>query len=272
MKLSVIVSTYNAPKYLDLVLDGLTRQTDSDFECIVADDGSGQETEETVGKFIKKINLIHSWQEDDGFRLAASRNRALTTASGDVIAMLDGDCIPSPFYIEDIKEMMKRCVDRGWNCYLQGHRVILDDHVSSRIEDADGIFESRWLARNANHLSNIKNAIRFRFPTRPHEELRGIRGCSMIFRREALHKVNGFDESFEGWGHEDKDIVLRLQKAGVKRLDVRGRIVIYHLYHEEQDRSAEEENRELALSSRSMVAENGIRKLGVITRSQTPQQ
>ncbi|HBW47176.1 TPA: glycosyl transferase family 2, partial [bacterium] len=96
--LSIVISTYNSPKYLELVLNGIINQHDQNFECIIADDGSGEETENLVKKFSKKRKFIHAWHEDKGFRLAAIRNRAIAIASGASIAFIDGDCIPAPEY------------------------------------------------------------------------------------------------------------------------------------------------------------------------------
>ena len=81
--ISIVVSTYNWPEALDLSLKSLSAQTDSNFEIIVADDGSGCETARVVEEWCRKspVKVIHSWQEDKGFRLARSRNVAVTADS-----------------------------------------------------------------------------------------------------------------------------------------------------------------------------------------------
>lgn len=259
--LSVIVSTYNAPRSLDLVLEGLINQRDRVFECIVADDGSGSETAAVVERFRSRMQIAHSWQEDSGFRLAASRNRAIAASSGSVIAFLDGDCIPEPGYTADIKAIFTRASEgRNRGVYLQGHRVILDENVSRRIESVGEIFRARWILANLGHLSNVRNAFRIPWPTVPHARLKGVRGCNMVYAAADLWDVNGFDEEFTGWGHEDKDIVSRLFRSGVKRVDVRGRMIVYHLWHREQDRGLENDNLQRALSERPVRAKMGIRQ------------
>jgi glycosyltransferase involved in cell wall biosynthesis len=259
--LTVIVSTYNAPRYLELVLDGLMRQRDRDFECLVADDGSGPETAAVVERFRSRMQVAHSWQEDRGFRLAASRNRAIATASGSILAFLDGDCIPEPRYTADIKELFARASGgRFSGVYLQGHRVILDAEVSQTIASAEGIFRIPWILSHLRHLSNARNAVRLPWPSVPRTRLKGVRGCNMVYSAKDLWEVNGFDEEFTGWGHEDKDIVSRLFRSGVKRLDARGKLIVYHLYHKEQDRRDEEANLQRALSERPIRARCGIRR------------
>ena len=62
--ISIVVSTYNWPEALDLSLKSLSAQTDSNFEIIVADDGSGCETARVVEEWCRKspVKVIHSWQ------------------------------------------------------------------------------------------------------------------------------------------------------------------------------------------------------------------
>jgi glycosyltransferase involved in cell wall biosynthesis len=255
-KLSIIVSTYNAPRQLGLVLDGLSRQHDSEFECLVADDGSGPETCAVVASFRERLSIIHSWQEDAGFRLAGVRNRALALASGEIIAFLDGDCIPTPHYVGDVRRLM----NRGDRIYLQGHRLLLDRELSASLTSTEGIFDPGWVLRHRRHLGNIKNALRFPWPLFRTRRLHGVRGCNMIFRRADLVAVNGFDESFVGWGHEDRDIVSRLFQIGVHRADARGRAVVYHLWHPEQDRTKAKDNLRRAEEARPPRATSGLRR------------
>lgn len=80
--ITVICSTYNRPDALVATLSGLLRQNDQNFEVIVADDGSTENTRNVVSDFIQKASfrVFHAWHEDLGFRLAAIRNLALKYA------------------------------------------------------------------------------------------------------------------------------------------------------------------------------------------------
>ena len=90
MRASLIVTTYNRPDALHLVLQSVLQQTVPPAEIIVADDGSGADTAETVGRFAKTspIPVKHVWQEDQGFRAAQSRNRALAAAQGPYMVLI----------------------------------------------------------------------------------------------------------------------------------------------------------------------------------------
>ena len=57
-------------------------------------------------------------------------------------------------------------------------------------------------------------------------------------------RVNGFDESYEGWGLEDSDLVIRLLRAGVKHKTARYAAPVFHLWHREHDRSGLDTNRQ----------------------------
>ncbi|MFN2421156.1 MAG: glycosyltransferase [Gemmatimonadota bacterium] len=99
---SVIVSTYNSPDALEAVLLALTEQGRSDFEVIVADDGSTGDTA-TMAECLRSrldypFKLVR--QEHRGFRAARARNLAALQAAGDYLIFLDGDCLPFPDFIE----------------------------------------------------------------------------------------------------------------------------------------------------------------------------
>jgi len=101
MKIAVIVTTYNRPDALAAVLEAYIAQRDRYFEIIVADDGSGPETEAAVAvcRGRTEIAIGHVRQEDLGFRAGAVRNRALALTRADYVIFTDGDCLPLPGFI-----------------------------------------------------------------------------------------------------------------------------------------------------------------------------
>ncbi len=79
MRVSVIISTYNNPTWLEKVIWGYECQTFRDFELIIADDGSREPTKELVERFKQNssLDIIHVWHSDDGFQKSAILNKAI---------------------------------------------------------------------------------------------------------------------------------------------------------------------------------------------------
>ena len=100
--ISVIISTYNKPHFLEKVLTGYCFQTFNDFEIIIADDGSTNETKEMITKFEQFIpqKIYHVWHEDNGFRKCKILNAAILKSSNDYLCnhrKLHGACIDNHF-------------------------------------------------------------------------------------------------------------------------------------------------------------------------------
>jgi GT2 family glycosyltransferase len=64
----------------------------------------------------------------------------------------------------------------------------------------------------------------------------GAMTCNLAVWRTDFDRVDGFDEAFVGWGHEDADLVVRLIRAGVRRKDGRFAVPVIHLWHPQADR------------------------------------
>ena len=96
MKLSVIITTYNSEDWLRKVLIGYSVQTETDFELVIADDGSTIKTKQVIESFSSKFKypILHVWQEDNGFRKSEILNKAILKANADYLLFTDGDCIP----------------------------------------------------------------------------------------------------------------------------------------------------------------------------------
>src|SRR5689334_24800711 len=137
--ISVIVATYNRPDALAAVLRSLSRQTDRDFELLVADDGSGPETGRLVTEWAARmpVRLEHVWHPDRGFRLAEIRNRAIRASAGTYCVFLDGDCIARP----DFVAAHRRLAEPG--CFVTGNRILLSRELTERIL-RDGVEPERW--------------------------------------------------------------------------------------------------------------------------------
>ncbi|HWL73044.1 MAG TPA: glycosyltransferase, partial [Burkholderiaceae bacterium] len=129
MLISVVVATYNRPDALAAVLRSLQKQSDREFEVVVADDGSRNDTAQVVQRAHAAfpVPLTHVWQEDAGFRLAAVRNRATARARGNYLVYLDGDCIVRRNFVRAHRDL----AERRW-C-VTGGRVLLSESFTHQV-------------------------------------------------------------------------------------------------------------------------------------------
>jgi glycosyltransferase involved in cell wall biosynthesis len=246
--ISVIVSTYNRPDALSLVLQSLNQQTDTNFEIVVADDGSKDETRQLIDALIQNFSqpLTHVWHEDLGFRLAAIRNLAVKHCRGSYFIFLDGDCIVQPDFIA-----RHRCLSEDAHM-VTGSRVLLNEKftqslIAQQVWDISG-FRRHLLLKRLNGSVNKFLAFYIKFcqsSVRYYSgfKWRGIKGCNFACWRQDFEFVGGYDETFEGWGHEDADMVFRLHSAGIKRKSGSFATEVLHLYHPENNRSQAEQNK-----------------------------
>ncbi|HJS21224.1 MAG TPA: glycosyltransferase family 2 protein [Steroidobacteraceae bacterium] len=227
MRVSLIVTTYNWPQALGLTLASVARQSSLPHEVIVADDGSGPETAQSVQRWRAQLAcpVRHVWQEDDGFRLARSRNRALAASEGEYIVLVDGDMILHRRFIEDHVACARP------DCFIQGARPQLSEPVTQRLlstgEPDVNVF-SPGMERRSYAL---RSPLLSRFASKVRPTLAGIQGCNQSYWRRHALQVNGYDERFTGWGPEDREFAARLLHIGVMRNYVRHRAIAYHLYH-----------------------------------------
>jgi len=267
--ISVVVTTYNRPDALTAVVEALFAQSDKQFEIIIADDGSRDETRACIDglKARSPVPLQHVWQPDDGFRAAMARNRGTLAGRGDYIVFLDGDCVPQRDFIAQHRKLAKR------GFLVSGSRVLLSEALTGRIlaEHIDLPAEGA-LAKLGHRLRGDFNKVLqvlLRWPDLGRESRRftwrRIKSCNLGVWRSDLDMVDGFDESFLGWGHEDSDLVVRLFNGGVMRKDGAFATEVYHLWHREAKRDQESSNRRVVLAraaDKTILATRGLRSHG----------
>ncbi len=266
MKIAIVVTTYNRPDALAAVLEGFLFQSDRDFELIVADDGSTSETRDVVDQFRERASfpIEHVWQEDSGFRAARIRNLAVASTDADYIVFTDGDCIPARNFVSGHRKLAEG------GCFLSGNRVLMSESFTKKVlEEKIPVHEwsmVSWIGARLSGdinrilpLVNLPDCCRKGSP----EKWKGAKTCNLSAWRRDVLAVNGFDESYEGWGLEDSDFVIRLLHHGVRHKSARFSSPVFHLWHRENDRSRLEDNdRRLAglIGSDTVRARIGIER------------
>lgn len=260
MTCSLIITTYNWKEALEVVLLSALKQTTLPNEIIIADDGSKDDTKELINQIAKisTIPIIHSWQEDQGFRLSRSRNLAIAKASSEYIIVSDGDMILDPHFVED------HLLHAEPNTYIQGSRVLLSPQLTANtLLSKNFIKPSLFSNLYTNKLNSIRNIIFSKiFGLIKSQKLKGIRGCNFSLFKNDIFKVNGFNEKFTSWGQEDSEFVQRLYNIGIKRKNMKFAGIQYHLYHKEGN--ANSNNCEILLQtiqSKSTYCNEGLSQI-----------
>ncbi|MDQ6998241.1 MAG: glycosyltransferase family 2 protein [Mariprofundus sp.] len=263
--IAVIISTYNKPDDLRCVLEGYRLQTDQHFSIYVADDGSGEETRTLIDNMraAYPVPLHHIWHKDDGFRLSEIRNRALLAVSEPYVLITDGDCIPFPALIASHRRLCKR------GSFLTGSRLLLNESFSTQVRKQDIELHDLTATATLLSLQRSKSINRIWPAFIPpltgieNSKLSGLRGCHMSFWLKDLQAINGYDQSFTGWGREDSDITARLFHAGLTRRNLYGTPLL-HLWHQEFSRNSLSDNDatlQSCLHEKRVEAVYGLRQL-----------
>jgi glycosyltransferase involved in cell wall biosynthesis len=260
-KCSLLIATYNWPEALELCLKSVLHQRVLPGEVIIADDGSRDETRNLIESFQKKfpIPLSHIWQPDEGFQLARIRNKGIAEANFPYIIQIDGDLILHPFFIKDHLQLKKK----DW--FTTGSRVLLSPETSQRLLENHSIELTKYSFGNRNFFNGLRSywlrhMMANKYKTKG-KNMFYVKGCNMAFWKEDLLKVNGYNESFYGWGREDSELAIRLMNAGVKKQFIKMGGICYHLYHREASREMEEKNTQMmedAIHHKTIWAEKGI--------------
>lgn len=270
MRLSVIISTYNRPRFLDLVLRGYEAQTDGDFEAVIADDGSGDEVREVLADAHRRarLDLLHVRHEDAGFRKSLILNRAIVAARGDYLLFTDGDCIPRRDLIAVHRRLARpgRYVAGGYLKIPHEITAILtpEDVVTGRFADLGWLRSHGWRpGRRALRLTRSRALARLYDLLTP--TAADFQGNNTAAWRRDLIAVNGF-ESGMGYGGLDQALGYRLVNAGVPGVQARHRAVTIHLHHDRPYRTRDtlDRNREIKRAirrNREARAHRGIAEL-----------
>jgi GT2 family glycosyltransferase len=212
MELTVIIPTRNRRAILCETLDRLTRQRrDLDFEVIVVDDGSTDDTTDVVRRRAEgspfSLNLI----EQPGLGPAAARNRAVGLTQAPVCLFIDDDTWPRDGLLARHMDFHRRSPER---------ETALLGYVDSALVPPPTPF-MRWFCGQHLGFAEIEDP----------EDAGGENFFSgnVSAKTDFIRGAGGFDEAFTSAGHEDIDLGLRLQAQGM-RLTYDQQAVVEH-YH-----------------------------------------
>jgi len=251
MRVSIVVSTYNAPDWLEKVLWGYAAQSHRDFEVVVADDGSTDETRARIDRVraATGLELRHVWHEDRGYRRQTILNRAILETRTDYLVFTDGDCIPR----QDFVAVHVAHAEPGR--FLSGGYCKLPLDLSKRIDRDDVLsgrcFDPSWLTSHGlrgrsqlRKLSARGGWARLLDAVTPAKAT--FNNCNSSAWKRDLLAVNGYDERMQ-YGGADREIGERLVHHGIRGKQLRHRAVVLHLDHARGYKTQESIDRNLAI-------------------------
>lgn len=257
VKVSLIITTYNWPEALKKVLDSVILQTILPQEVIIADDGSDKRTYELIEQYknLLPCPLIHSWQEDKGFRAAKSRNKAIQYSNSEYIIFVDGDTIINKHFVHD------HIYAAEIGTFIHGKRSYINELESQRLLSSN-LAPSVWMQGLEHRDQSIRLPFSIRFINEAKKDSinRGMGGnCS--FWKQDIVDVNGFNNDFEGWGPEDTEFCQRLLNKGLKCKRLRFKATCFHIHHELRSKKMLAENQKIyqnTVSNQLTRCKNGL--------------
>jgi glycosyltransferase involved in cell wall biosynthesis len=232
---SIIVTSYNQATTLRLLLASLERQTVLDFEVVIADDGSSDDSERICNE-VRKFPVRFVTQADLGYRKSKIVNQSIRKSSADYLIFVDGDVILEKHFVEDHLSLRKI------GAFVCGRRVDLGPMITQRIK-VSHVLQGYFDRLNCELLMSalkkdsitIKRGIRITNPLlrkimgyhRPLDLL----GSNFSSWKSDILEVNGFNEAIESYWGEDGDIYIRLRNCGKKAIGAKSMCVQYHVFH-----------------------------------------
>lgn len=143
MRFSVVIPLYNKEHYIVNTIQSVLNQTYQDYELIVVDDGSKDNSYE-VAKSVQseRINLIH--QENQG--VAVARNTGVVNAKGEYVAFLDADDCWYPNYLQVLSDLIDKFPES--DIFVSAYRIVMGNekyHFSAHLSDEPTLLPSYWV-------------------------------------------------------------------------------------------------------------------------------
>jgi len=259
---SLVITTYNWPRALEIVLQSVAWQSILPHEVLIADDGSANDTADIIKKAqsIFPFVIKHFWQEDIKKRKTRINNIAIANATCEYLIFIDHDMVLHPKFIEDHLSLAKP------GFFVNGSRFLVNQQSTDSLLAKENITPSDLnKLRGKNNLNRIRipalaRFLASRYQTRD-DMAHIVRGCNMAFWKKDLFAVNGYDERYQGWGREDSDIAIRLFNNGIKKRSIKFGGIGYHLHHKEGNKTDDDLYVRMmthAMETKSRWAEPGL--------------
>jgi len=224
-KVTVSLLTYNGARYLPYCLPSLFSQTFSDWQLVICDNGSSDDSVAVVSELTQgreNVVLLAAAPHNIGF--AAGHNKIIKQTDSDYVLLLNQDILLAPDYLEKLVLFLDKnpsaAAVSGLFLHWDFNNVQTEGKGKKDIIDSAGLRAHRscqvseWGARPPSHAKRVGQAGEStdgRY-AKTHEVF-GVSGALPLLRRRALVAAGFFDERFFSY-KEDVDLAFRLQSAG----------------------------------------------------------
>jgi len=244
MRCSVVIPTYNRAELLAWTLDALVRQDlpKEDFEVLVVDDGSSDDTRERVAGFESRLDIRYFHQPDEGYRVATARNVGIRAARGEVCVLVDSGVLLASGALRAHCEAHEQAAGPLAVCgYVYAFNENNEDAVAIRAAiDPSEVDET--LSRFAE--AGLYADLREEFYAKYGDDFNHLPApwlvwwtCNVSAKRSVLEAVGWFDENFRTWGGEDVELAYRLHRYGCSFALVRAAASIHYPHDKSYERN-----------------------------------
>lgn len=207
---SIIIGAYNHAKTIGKLAEAINRQSITDFEIHLCDDGSTDDTREVFEEALHPIfkhKYHYHYQKNRGMRLSKNVNNGINSAKGKYCVFIMGDSFPENDYLTSFRPWLAE------NRILCGVRYHVDNGVAVDID---------WRLKKMNIPPH--NVL---LPSKP---FNNITGNGLVIPTQAMREHGGWDENIKGYGGDDQEIVARLFYKGYMVYSIVD-AKLYHHWH-----------------------------------------
>jgi len=211
MRLSVVINTYNRGRSLRNTLRSLLHQTYNDFEVVVVNGPSKDNTAEVLAEFEDRIRIYRC----PDVHLSKSRNIGIDHAAGDIVAFIDDDAIPEPDWISDL-------IAAYDSPNIGGAGGLVYDHTGTS-------YQYEYSVCNRVARASFDRTPPFDdYLTPGADPFLYLQGTNCSFRRNALIEIGGFDEEIEYY-LDETEVCMQIIDRGYQLRSLT-RAIVHHKY------------------------------------------
>jgi len=190
----------------------------AEFQVVVVDDGSTDDTKSVVLAFADQLDLVYHFQDDLGYRVATARNAGARLAAAPLLAFLDSGTLAGPAFVRRHLEAHSRGESAVVLGYCYGYQPyqpvpgLLERIVTASPLELVTTYGDEPAFRDLRHERLSECGFDLSTLTVP---WRHFWSMNFSLAKDTFRSVEGFDETFRDWGVEDLELGYRLHTAGV---------------------------------------------------------